>query len=523
MYGVRRVASAAVVIVACGPAAGDSGDAGSGSGPGEDAGRGDAGAGAVDAESGASADAVAGDGVSYADAYFAATHNSYSGDIGGERGPLRAQLEAGVRGVELDIHDDDFGDHGYRVGHNSPGGEVDDGGDNPDTHALEAWLGVIASWSDENPDHAPITLLVDLKDDLDQNESYADGDPARLNEVLIEAFGDRLVRAEDVGSAFPSVRELRGMIVAVMSGSESTRVHYRRDPGHNVAVAVDDGGRVIEVHDSGGGDLWYWTGEIEGDRIRWHRHAQYDTGEDPAIALNNDGLVVEVHNAEDGITSDDRLFYRVGELRDDFEIEWHHDQGIQFPDGDNGIDPTVRFVDRDGFEVREIHRSENNPDNHFYWDGVFDPEEQVIEWTRQGDGGETDEPLHDKSRDETAGYAAEVTTGPYLEYGDDTLLYRVGDGAWRPIRYEQVLFVEAQHGGASALEADDGLWFYAADARSESGRDWAYSKRRGGGVTRLWMLNTPEHRIREPVNFPATDYPGADWYQTHCDELGCRE
>ena len=41
----------------------------------------------------------------YHQAYFASTHNSYSGEA---RGSIIEQLNAGIRGFEFDIHDNEF-------------------------------------------------------------------------------------------------------------------------------------------------------------------------------------------------------------------------------------------------------------------------------------------------------------------------------------------------------------------------------------------------------------------------------
>ncbi len=511
MRALLSVFITGAVASACSPSSGDGGP-GPGSEPDGSAGGDDAGVSLSDA-AGPSPDADPASYVNYAEAHFAGTHNSFKGGTNGDRGSLTEQLAAGVRNIELDIHAGDFSTHGYRVGHHSPGDDVAHGGGNPDTDALVDWLEVIADWSAENPRHAPITLVIDLKDPLNEKRRYEDGDLARLNDVVRDAFGDSLYAAEELGGRFPSVGELRGRVLVVMSGSESARLAYRRDPGHNIAVAVNDQGHVIEVHDSGNDDLWYWTGEIEDGYVRWHRHTKYDTGERPAVALNNQGHVVEVHQ-----TGDDRLFYRVGELGDDFEIDWYHDSGIRL-EGDDGVNPTVRFVDRDGLAVREIHESETSGD-HFFWDGEIDVSDGSVSWTRPGGNGETDEPLHDKTADATAGYSVAVSTGSYQQYGSDTLRYHLGDGAWRPIRYEQVLFVEAQHGGSSALQGDD-VWFFAAPASSSSGREWAEQRRIGGGVVRLWSFNDPGHDTDPPVNFPATDYPREGYYGAHCAEVGC--
>ena len=113
-----------------------------------------------------------------------------------------------------------------------------------------------------NPRHAPITVALDLKDRLTDNPSFAQGNLARVNQELLEAF-ERLFAAEALGRGrWPTVDALRGRVIAVLSGDEETRLAYVRDPGHNPAVAINAAGRVVEVHDSGGGELWYWTGEV---------------------------------------------------------------------------------------------------------------------------------------------------------------------------------------------------------------------------------------------------------------------
>src|SRR5205814_1395811 len=128
-------------------------------------------------------------------ASFAATHNSYEG---GTRGSIVQQLDRGVRFVEFDIHVDDFASIGdYRIGHESPGDRVMRGGGtgNPDDLRLRAWLRVVREWSDAHPHHAPITLTLDVKNDLAHRHSFADGNLPRLNQELREAFAEKLFPA----------------------------------------------------------------------------------------------------------------------------------------------------------------------------------------------------------------------------------------------------------------------------------------------------------------------------------------
>ena len=339
---------------------------------------------------------------------MAATHNSYAGTPSGDLGSLRRQLDGGVRFVELDVHDNDFASFGYRIGHETPGDHVIHAGGNPRSDRLGAWLGTIAGWSAANPLHAPIAVALDLKDRLTDNRSFAEGNLARLNAELLERFAG-VFTAEQLGNEpWPTVDALRGRVIVVLSGDRGTRLAYVRDPGHNPAVAINAAGHVVEVHDSGGGDLWYWTGEfVSPTRVRWHRHGRYDSGQRPAVALDGAGRVVEVH--EDPDPGDNQLWYRVGRLASDFELDWSGRAGRSFPDADQGVNPSVRFIDPGSSLVREIHQSERTR-NHWYWNGRLTSSSRAIEWTRDAaDGGQTDDPPFDKTRDVSGAHKIAVT------------------------------------------------------------------------------------------------------------------
>ena len=449
---------------------------------------------------------------------FAATHNSYAGSPSGDLGSLKRQLDGGVRFIELDLHDNSFASSGYRIGHESPGDGVVHAGGNPRTDRLAAWLQVIATWSAANRRHAPITVALDLKDRLTDNRSFAHGNLARLNQELLEAFED-LFAAEALGSGpWPTLDALRGRVIVVLSGDEETRLAYVRDPGENPAVAINAAGRVVEVHDSGGGDLWYWTGEFSSPRrVRWHRHGRYDTGQRPAVALNDAGLIVEVH--EDADPDDNQLWYRVGRLTDELEIDWFSQSGRSFPNADEGVTPSVRFVDPASELVREIHLSERTG-RHWYWNGRSGSSRGSIIWTRQDvDDGQTDDPLFDRARDSSGRRAIAVTTGAHGAFGRDTLLYSAGRSPSRRIRYPQLAFVEAKRSGDSALE-QEGAWFFAASAKSPDARKWAQGWRQGGKIVRLWEFNDARFATDPPPSFPATDHPASDWYRDYGVAVG---
>jgi hypothetical protein len=416
------------------------------------------------------------------------------------------------------VHDNAFASSGYRVGHESPGDDVVHAGGNPRSDGLGAWLRTIESWSAANPLHAPIAVALDLKDRLTDNRSFAEGDLARLNAELLERLEGLFTAEELGGDPWPTVDALRGRVVVVLSGHEGTRIAYVRDPGHNPAVALNGAGQVVEVHDSGGGDLWYWTGAFSSPgRVRWHRHSRYDSGQRPAVALNDAGLVVEVH--EDSEPGDAQLWYRVGRLTSDFEIDWSSRAGRSFPGADQGVNPSVRFVDPASDRVREVHQSERTG-LHWYWNGPGPSSRGAIAWTRdQADGGQTPDPLFDKARDLARRRDIAVRTGSHGAFGDDTLLYTTSRAATQRIRHQQLAFVEMQRGDASALERE-GAWFFAASAKDPDSRRWAQGWRRGGKLVRLWEFNNPRFATDPPPSFAATDHPASDWYEDYCAAVG---
>ena len=223
------------------------------------------------------------------DAVLGATHNSFGL-------PLAAQLEAGIVGYELDVHRDGGR---LRIGHDRPGDEVHP--DNPVD--LAGCLRVLA---------APAGLVVvtlDCKDDLTVARSFADWNPAALNAALHDAFGARLLTSAALGAAdWPDVEDLDGRVLAVLSGDKGGRDGYRRDGGIAPAAAMNADGWVVEAHESGRGELWYWTGRASDAGVTWLRHGRVGPGRRATVALADDGTVT--------------IRTRRGRLGADGEIAW---------------------------------------------------------------------------------------------------------------------------------------------------------------------------------------------------------
>ncbi|UCG00902.1 MAG: hypothetical protein JSW11_14950 [Candidatus Heimdallarchaeota archaeon] len=182
------------------------------------------------------------------------THNSYGWS-------LTKQLDQGIRGFELDIHDVNIWAEltggswdklwrsfprfrkkikfHFKVGHWWPGHEVRKRrpwGDNPRGDDIEKWLGKIADWSRKNEGHAPITVFLDLKAGLldTDNEPPEEYGLIRLNEQILNVFKDDKARLYTLGDftryyeekkAWPTIKELRNKIIVVLMS-----FHYETEP-----------------------------------------------------------------------------------------------------------------------------------------------------------------------------------------------------------------------------------------------------------------------------------------------------
>jgi hypothetical protein len=444
-----------------------------------------------------------GDNLPFASAVFRATHNSYSGNIKGTRGSILAQLDGGVRFLEFDVQDNGFaGTHDYAIGHDEAGHEVDHQG-NPASNALRDWLRVVADWSAAHPAHAPLLVMLDLKDDLTDNPSFAAGNLTALNAELRGVFGARLLLARDVAGALPTVGALRGRVLTLLSGDVGTRAEYRRDVGYHPAVALNGRGQVVEVHDSGAGTLWYWTGTYGADgRVTWLRHGRYDTGTTPAVALNDNGWLVEVHKSE----NENSLWYHVGLLGADGDIVWWPSHRY-----DNGILPTVAFLDASGTRLREVHRSQSNAQN-WEWQGTLDAGGAAVAWTANRN---TADPRYNAALAVRGSAQVAVWTGADGTTPTNTLRYSTDRVSADRIRYQQWAFVEYQAGDSAELRA--GTLFSAAMAGDAA---FIVAQRREGRVVRGWDFDDPGRATTPLANYPATNYPFVAWYTTLTDNAG---
>ncbi len=212
-------------------------------------------------------------------------------------GSVTEQLDAGLRYLHLPIHDNDFRNRGdYGLGLEEPRDQLNTRGDNPSRENLGDWLEQVVSWSVAHPGHAPITLGIELRDDLTDNDNYDEGDLHRLNNILSHELGDKLFEPNEVSDEqWPNVDQLRGKFLVVLGGHEGTRISYREVQGVAPAIAGDPSGEMMMVHETKDFKLRYWLGHRDGMGVRWTRSGVISEWlTDPSIAVNDEGLFVIV-------------------------------------------------------------------------------------------------------------------------------------------------------------------------------------------------------------------------------------
>jgi hypothetical protein len=421
------------------------------------------------------------------DVVFGATHNSYSGN---ERRTVVDQLNRGIRMLEFDFHVAGFREADWRLGHGRPGSEVDEGGGNPDSDRLTPWLQMVADWSRAHPDHAPITIALDSKSTLSQTQGPDEGNLGALNERLVTVFGRRLFWSRDLGPRWPRLDELRGKVLAVLTGNVEDRQAYQRDQGIEATVSVNAVGKIIEIHASENRELWYWTGEVDPiDGVIWWHHGRYDTGLQPAVILTDNGYIIDLHKTH---RDDDRLWATVGILGADHTVRWNdaHEVGP-------GEQPTLALL-ADG-RVQAVYSHDGRRKTMF---GQLNAERTRMLWTEPEN---TNQAPFDNQRSGSL----EVLIQADRFAPETTLQYRFDGGEIRRLTYAQVMHSEFQLGDTSA-ELEDSARFFALQAdRTSANAAAALSNR---GPVRVWSYNESRRNDRPVPAFPATDFPFSAWY-----------
>ena len=344
----------------------------------------------------------------YIDSIFRASHNSYCGNIGGHRGSIVQQLDAGIRQIELDIHrkSSDNGIY-FEVGHDNGGDRVDHSHGNPSTNRLDGWLDVIASWSGQNRSHEPVLIILDPKDELTKKEwnalnnlikelqnvviCHKDSDNNDICETI-----DILITPSGFKASEDTLAELKGKVfvrsgrwsdddapddpVIFRAGQFFTSQESNPDTNDTWVTNARNAGKSARLyqfakdhasHSHVAPNLaatdepvygWYANyceknhvvPDFGFDNVVWGEEQDFIEGWGGAVAINSNGFVVEVHRGQE---YPDHLWYTTGKMSDDgksinwFAVDKSHRQY------DKGCEPTVAINDNN--IVVEIHRSQN--------------------------------------------------------------------------------------------------------------------------------------------------------------------
>ncbi len=117
------------------------------------------------------------------------------------------QLEQGIRNLEIDIETvDDEGDISFIVTHSAIIDNVSS------AYNLAKGLEEIAMWSDNNPGHLPIYLLIEPKDDvlsINNMKNFSLEYALEFDKVLRQVLGDRLLTPAQAMGEYESFEEMR--------------------------------------------------------------------------------------------------------------------------------------------------------------------------------------------------------------------------------------------------------------------------------------------------------------------------
>jgi len=164
--------------------------------------------------------------IPYSKVVFKCTHNSYSPKIGVS---IESQLDRGIRGIELDIHNKNI-EHTrqFEIGHLRAGESVYHKEGNPTSPLFKDWLKVIKDWSDGHANHEPVTLFIDIKSNLVEKNSTEE--LILLNQTILENLtADKLYLPREFiaqDKVWPPETEMHNRIIVFLTGHCQSKWSY---------------------------------------------------------------------------------------------------------------------------------------------------------------------------------------------------------------------------------------------------------------------------------------------------------
>ncbi|MGD8832504.1 MAG: Ca2+-dependent phosphoinositide-specific phospholipase C, partial [Pseudomonadales bacterium] len=154
--------------------------------------------------------------------------------------PLAEQLDLGIRTLELDVYYDPEGMLFPGITHASgsrfPVLHVQNLDDNSSCPDLLSCLSVIAQWSKAHPEHVPVFISFNAKDEVIDRPGFLRPLPfdedawLAMDAEIRAAFGERLIEPADVvgpdGPVWPALADARGHVLTILDEGGSKRAGY---------------------------------------------------------------------------------------------------------------------------------------------------------------------------------------------------------------------------------------------------------------------------------------------------------
>ncbi|MGC6419119.1 MAG: hypothetical protein ACON3Z_18475 [Bradymonadia bacterium] len=477
----------------------------------------------------------------YDEVHFAATYDSFSAS---NRGTVGEQLERGVRSFEFSFFP--YGDSGngmdgrWPIGMPNedgiPGAGVDigNGGDrnllaNPSNNLLRNWLGLIELWSQDNPQHAPITIFLRPHVNLAEVDSAAHGNLSGLNQTIVDIFGsgeaDSLYRrADKANRPWPAIGDLRGKVITVLSAGEDAldyvqqvgaRVrngngdeHQQGHPTIALEPGPNDRRRVLLVFEDSDETLVYWVGlynEAQG-RVSWRVSGRLAEGHRPAVMFLNNQYAVLVYDRADKIyTMTADFTARANQL----QPSWSAEDEVH-----GGHSPRLNRVPNDVAQrIRCIWRHNNHYDDDLFSLQNNGPDRR---------GHEMTDDLNDEDNTVSGPLQASVAA-------DGAIQVQVEGRAPVRVRYPAVMFIDAERRlfGEESRAIDDVLSladFVTANApevdEGDFGEPFRFAERAQPNVVkRLRRVREENNVVPAQAQHIATDEVTSDWFDAYMTRL----
>lgn len=217
------------------------------------------------------------------------------------------------------------------------------------------------------------------------------------------------------------------------------------DSGYTPSVSFLKPGKLVEMHVSSTGYLWYRIGFVDRATVSWGKSHDIDSGDVPAVAGDGNDGVFEVHRHS---SRNDTLYYGTGKALNNNTIEW-----INTNKYSNGNDPMVAFSGRN--VILESHVDSNGLGS---WGVATIASGGEVKWGTRGTftGG-----YQPSVAANSSGKAVEVERRQQDVHGSYFLYYRVGqiDAANRTVKWlnrqELPLGATEETGKSTAVALDD--------------------------------------------------------------------